>query len=270
LKPGQGEIATAFVGGASAVVRLAAQSPLKLIVARERGPCARVFAASFGGGLLAGDEIAIEVEAGAHSTLAIGTSAPGKVYRSDDGRASVQRIHATVRDDALLGLVPGPLTCFRGARYDQSVEIDLAPRGSLILTEALTSGRSARGERWIFDRLATRTRIRIEGALVLHEAVELVDGPLSIAERFGAIDAFAIAVLLGPRLEREIEAIAREVGARPAKSDDGARVAASTFSWGVVLRFGAESVEALERSMRDLLSPVLLAMSGGDGWHGPW
>lgn len=260
-------MATARVDGASALVRLAAKSPLKLLVSRQRGPCVRVHSATFGGGLLAGDEVSFEIEVGAGSTLALGTSAPGKVYRSDDGRPSTQRLHARVDDGALCAILPSPLACFAQARYRQRSEIDLAPGASLLLSETFTSGRSARGERWAFEQVDSRTRVRVGGRLVLQESLLLEGAAL---ERFGPFEAFAFVALAGPRLAPAAQALHARVAAREGRRGEPVLVAASACDWGVALRAAAHATEPLERELRALLAPALAIVSGGDAWHDPW
>ena len=273
---GTGEVESAFVDGASAVVAVAAKSPLKLLVSRERGPCARVHAATFGGGLVAGDEVQLDVRVGPRSALSFGTSAPSKVYRCDDGRESTQALRVAVGEGGLLAIVPGALTCYRGARYRQRTDVRLDRGGSLLLVDVLTSGRSARGERWVFDRYDARTRLHCEGALVLHEALRLhagaasEPGAVSVAERMGGMNALGFAVLAGPRLATAAQQVYAHIAELPARRGEPVRLAASALPFGVVVRGAAIEPEALTNALRALLAPALEVVAGGGEWHDPW
>jgi urease accessory protein len=166
--------------------------------------------------------------------------------------------------------VPAPLTCFEGARYTQRTEIDLAAGASLVLLETLTSGRAARGERWRFERFDARTRLRVDGRLLLQEAVRLEAGVVPVADRFGAFNAFSVAVLVGPRVARAAEALRESLAGRPAIRGDSVRVAVSPLAGGVVVRAAAAANEPLEELWKTLLAPALAVVAGGDDWRGPW
>src|SRR4029079_4497747 len=95
-------------------------------------------------------------------------------------------------------VIPDPVACFAGATYEQRTTIRLAGDASLVFLDALTCGRSARGERWAFTRYASRTRIEREGRLVAHDAVVLDaqrGGPLP--ERMGRFEALATIISIG-------------------------------------------------------------------------
>src|SRR5262249_30292242 len=77
----------------------------------------------------------------------LGTEASTKVSRGRGG-ACRQALSARVAEDGVLVMVPDPVACFAGARYEQAVRIELAASATLVSVDAFTAGRSARGERW--------------------------------------------------------------------------------------------------------------------------
>lgn len=269
-RAGQGELECALVAGASAIVSVAARSPLKLVVARERGACARVHVATFGGGLLAGDRIDLDVAVGVGAALVVGSSAPAKVYRAEAGATGTARLRARVAAGALLAWTPSPVTCFANANYLQSQEFSLDDGASLLFVDTLASGRPARGERWAFDACELQTRVSRAGVLALHDGLRLARGAVPVPDRFGRFDALATVLFSGPRLtDAAREALAR-VAAVPLARRAPLVATAAARPDGVLVRAAAESVEALERFVRELVAAPLAAMSGDAPWHGPW
>jgi urease accessory protein len=247
---GAGALAVERVAGASALVACRASSPLQLLAPRPRGDAVWIVAASHGGGLVAGDAVALEVSIGAGATACVGTQAETKVYRAPAGAAS-QRLDATVGAGALLAWLPDPVSPFAGARYDQDQRFTLAAGASLAVLDAVTAGRAARGERWAFDRFASRNEVRAGGALLLADAVRLAagEGP-PVARRLAGLELLATVILVGPRLAAGSAAVLAAVGAAPAAGDAPVLAAASPLADGVLLRVAARSVEAGMAALR--------------------
>jgi sodium/pantothenate symporter len=133
ISSGAGLVELAVVAGATAVVRRRATTPLKLLTPRSMNGVAHVVASTYGGGLLAGDEVALMVMAGPATRCTLGTQASTKVYRSEIGQVSRQSLEADVGPGAILAVAPDPVTCFAGARYEQCQRFRLAAGASLLL-----------------------------------------------------------------------------------------------------------------------------------------
>src|SRR4051812_10112992 len=78
---GWGELAFERAGAATVLRTVRARSPLRLLTPRNHGHAAWVFAATFGGGLVEGDAIRLEVTLGPEATGLVGTQASTKIYR---------------------------------------------------------------------------------------------------------------------------------------------------------------------------------------------
>lgn len=263
------------VAGRTVLAKVLARSPLKLLAPRNHGSAAWVFAASYGGGLVGGDRlrIAVEVEPGAAALL--GTQASTKVYRSPLG--SSQRLDARVAPGGLLVVLPDPIVCFAGSRYEQDLEIALAADASLVLVDALSCGRSARGERWAFDRYAARTRVTRAGRPVLLDALLLDPAHGALLDRMGRFDAIATLVLLGPRARtadgpRGQEAFARIVEASQAPLErraDLVTAASPLGDDGLIVRIAGTSVERVTGATRSALG-FLAGELGDDPFLRKW
>lgn len=254
LRDGAGRLRVARVEGESTVVACSSAAPLRLLAPRQRGPSAWVVAASYGGGLVAGDEIALEVEVEEGATALLGTQAETKVYRS---RAAPCRLdlRARVGPGGTLVLLPDPVSCFAGARYRQAQRVEIAAGGSLLLLDALVAGRAARGERWAFDEYSGRIEVICGGRLVLADAVRLAagEGP-PVAARMGEIDLVSTLVAVGPRVEGHAAALLARVGQLPADAGADVLVAASPLAGGLHLRLASRGVEAGLARLRALLA----------------
>ena len=243
--PGVGWAEVAEVEGCSALVGCAAASPLQLLAPRPRGRAVWLVAASHGGGLVAGDAIDLAISVGAGATACLGTQAETKVYRDARGRGARQRLTAQVGAGGLLALLPDPVSPFGGSRYEQVQGFELAAGGSLVVLDAVTAGRAARGERWAFDGWRSRNEVRVGGALVLADALRLeaAEGP-AVAGRLPGVELLATVILIGPRVEDAAAALLEAHAAAPAAGDAPVLSAASPLPGGALLRIAARSVEA--------------------------
>jgi urease accessory protein len=125
-----------------------------------------------GGGYLGGDEYAVDVELEPGASALLTTQAATKVYRTPQGPArAVQRIK--LAPGARFESVPDPLIAYRGARFGQDTEVDMASDASLALAEVVTQGWSPDGEPFQFVEVSLVTRIRIDGALAVADNLHL-------------------------------------------------------------------------------------------------
>jgi len=260
--PGRGELVFARAGGRTVVARAAADSPLKLLCPRSHGDGRWVFAATFGGGLVDGDAIDLEVRVGEGARALLGTQASTKVYRSPRLGAR-QRIVATVEDGAALVVAPDPVACFAGARYEQRATYALAPTASLVVADVVSCGRSARGERWAFARLASRTTVERSGEVVAVDAAVLDAAHGDLARRMGRFDAIATVIALGPAARPVRDAILAKGGAKLAPRAATAFAASPLGDDGAIARAAGEQIEAVIRAVRDLLAGAA-ALFGDD------
>ena len=244
----------ACVGGRSVVTSSYASSPLRLLTPSNHGAAAWVYLTSLGGGLVDGDEVALDVDVGAGATAFVTTQSFTKAYRS---KRLTQKVTVRIAEGALLAWVPDPLLCFAGASLAQSATIELHARGSLIHAEILAAGRSA--EHWSLRRLTTRLALHRDGAPVLVDAMNLDPFHGALAPRMGKLHALATLVAIGPRTEAVRERITT-----------GATSASSPFSPdGTLIRVGGESVEHVAGIVRELLAPLRCEL-GDDPFARKW
>lgn len=268
LRSGAGRLTVRRVEGASAVVVSEATDPLKLLVTAPRGPCVWAYTTTYGGGLLAGDEIdfAVRVEAGAR--LYLGSQASTKIYRSPDGVVTRQRVRLQVDDDALAVVLPDPVTPFAEAVHEQDQELTLAAGASLLWCDGVTSGRAARDERWSCTRHRTRLRLLVAGRLRLREGLDLSAGlSRPLVERMAAVGAMTTLLVGGPLFTDLAAALLADNAARPLPGANAPLITAAPIAgWGAVVRIAAAQRETLDRTVRGLLGD-LRPLLADDPWQ---
>jgi urease accessory protein len=270
----RGVVAVAAGPRGSAVTRAYAESPLKWLTPANRGNAAWIFAASYGGGLVGGDCLTLDVDVGAGAAALLSTQASTKIYGSALGAST--RLAARVGDGALLVSLPDPVVCFAGSTYRQMQTFDLDPSGGLVALDWMASGRRGSGERWAFDGYASTTRLSVGGRLALHDAVRLDRADGDLAARAGRFDVLALLVVAGDRLAADAACTLAAVSAMPVDRRRAAVVVSAgplpglgSAPPGCVVRFAGVHVEEVRGVLRGMLDfvPGLL---GDDPWARKW
>jgi urease accessory protein len=257
----------------STVTRAYAESPLKWLTPATRGEAAWVFAASYGGGLVGGDHLDVEVDVEPGAAALLSTQASTKVYRSTAGAST--RLAARVADGALLVSLPDPVVCFASSDYRQTQSFAMEASAGLVALDWMTSGRRGSGERWAFDAYASTTSLRVGGRLVLHDAVRLsaIDGDL--ASRAGRLDVLAVVVIAGERLAAEAARVVAAVSAVPVERRAAVVLSAAPLPGlalappGCVVRLAGAHVEDVRGVLRRLLD-FIPGLLGDDPWARKW
>ena len=163
---GIGHIEVTRSAGRSVVSRAYATSPLRLLTPRNHGDAAWIYTASYGGGLLGGDRVAMSVrveggaraflsDAGLHEDLSLGPAGSPRAVRD----------HRPVRRS--WSCWPDPVVCFAGSSYRQRQQFDVDGSGGLVLVDWMTSGRRGSASAGGSTRYDSRLTIRVDGRLVL-------------------------------------------------------------------------------------------------------
>ncbi|XP_050371669.1 urease accessory protein D [Argentina anserina] len=203
----QGRLVVEKVGGRSTVTRSFSKYPLKFIVPRKVGSSKAdavwVYTLTYGGGIVTGDSISCEFTIGDGCTTVITTQASTKVYKSLGAKCSEQVMEARVGSNALLAVIPDPVTCFSTARYSQKQIFRVVADSSLVFVDWITSGRHESGEKWDFDLYKSANHIFIgDDEPLFLDMVHLESGSVSsIAERMQDYQVIAMVVLLGPKIK---------------------------------------------------------------------
>jgi urease accessory protein len=264
--PSDGILEFTRVAGRTALTRAQAHSPLTLLSPRRRGSdFAWAVCGTLGGGLVAGDEIGLNVHVRPGCSAVLGTQASTKIYRAMERRMCRQELHARVDDGAILIVAGDPVTCFAGAVYEQRQRFDLTESAALIAIDWITSGRQARGERWQMTSCRLRTDVFVQNRQVFRDALRFdADG---LSSRMGKCDCWASVIMIGPRLAAAIEQTLQYVAGQPVVSGRELFYSAGPIPGGLLMRVAGASVEQVLQFFRARL-PVLAELAGHDPWSG--
>ena len=255
-------------GADTVLTRAFATSPAKLIASKGRGSTCWVYAATFGGGLVGGDDIQLRADVTAGARALLTTQASTKVYRSE--RRSRQGLTATVGANALLAVVPDPIVCFAKADFAQRQRYDLHPDASLVMVDWMTSGRHAAGERWVFSRYESRFDIRRGLQRVFFDGLVLEPNTDAVAARMGRFDVYATIIVSGPLVAAAAAELVNEVSHSPVARGADLVIAAATLpDGGALLRMAGTSVEEMGGTLRRRLG-FLSPLVGDDLWSRKW
>ncbi len=170
------------------------------------------------GGLVGGDQLSIDMNVEQDAHVLISAPSANRVYRSE-GKVSEQHVNISVGPGAVLEWLPEHTIPFAGSRFRQILHATLAPGATLLLWDAVASGRIARGERWAFTDLENEIRITTASGSSLLERY-LLDpatdlGCVGLAEEWNYVASFyvvndAIASDAWSRLESKIAPVLDE------------------------------------------------------------
>ena len=256
--------------GRSTLTKLQSAAPLRLLSPRSYGRAVKVVSSSYGGGLVAGDDVPVRISVAEGAACVMTTQSSSKVYRSE-GRFAQQSLTATIADNAILAVLPDPLCCYKDAIFRQQQTFDVAPTGTLIWLDWLTSGRWASDERWQFHSFASRTDVRVGDQLVLRENLELNPrfGPIGGPACMGRFNCYAVLAAVGPQAKTVIEAMRTAVDHCAANRTIDAIASVAPIAGGAVARLIGPSAEAVQSMLRPMLSPLLETL-GEDPWGRKW
>lgn len=250
-------LAVELVDGLSSATGWRSSSGLKLMLPRPRGPAVWACAGTYGGGLVAGDRIGLDLQVGAGAALCLGTQSTTKVFRST-GPEAVQELRGAVASGGLLAILPEPLAPFAGSRYRQRTVLRVATGGSLAWLDTVSAGRIACDERWQMAGYDARTDLEIDGRLVLRDTLRL---GADAATRLGRHIAVTTLLLVGPRAAEAAQA-ARSLAELHTPGEDGVLTSASPLADGVLLRIAALDLEILAGKVRTILSALSEPLDG--------
>jgi urease accessory protein len=107
----------------------------------------------------------------------------------------------TAGDETTLIYLPGEIIPYRTAVFEQSTIVEAAESSRVAIVEVLTPGRLASNERYAFSRLDLKTRVHVNGRLLLQDRALLEPGSKRLTSRGRAADYSVTAslILIGKR-----------------------------------------------------------------------
>jgi urease accessory protein len=267
---------------------LAFSYPLKLIspsaLAHQFGTVHTLFLLTYGGGLVAGDSISLDIKLDADTKLLLLTQGSTKIFKTPDPMViSRQDMHVSIAAGAALCYIPDPIQPFKDSAFAQSQIYTLAVGGSLCVCDWVCCGRPARGERWDFWTYGSRNEVWTGNGerLMLRDNV-MIDATAATSPRqaFDKLGVFGTLILRGPAFDQlgafflsefelmprigekkwddQAESVPDAAELRRAERlqrerDDGVLWTAVRTRGFVLVKFGSREVEGAKRWLRGLI-----------------
>jgi urease accessory protein len=127
------------------------------------------------GGLVGGDHLSVDLSIGPGASALISTPSANRVYRSPSQEA-VQEVTIAIGAQGILEWIPEHTIPYAGSRFRQSIEVRMGAGATLLLWDAVASGRIAHGERWRFASLDNRIQITLPSGAAVGEHYAVAAG----------------------------------------------------------------------------------------------
>jgi urease accessory protein len=246
-----GRIALAVRAGAGVTRRARLREEGSLRVRCPGPACAELEAiiVNTAGGVAGGDRLTLDVTVEPGARLIVTTAAAEKVYRTLAPAATMD-VKLEVGAAAALSWLPQETILFDRARFDRTIDIELAADARLLLAEAIVFGRSGMGEAVGDGALFDRWRLRRDGRLIHAEAMRL-DGAVTakLAQPAVANGGIALATVLAVPADEGTAASVRALGDRL-----HGEVGVSAWNGFAVVRLCAADGAALRRDLIAVLT----------------
>jgi len=187
------------INGISRLSALRSIQPLKILNPHNLSECCQVYLSSYGGGLVAGDKIALEIECKVNTKLFLGTQAETKIYKSIDGKLSHQSIQGVLHPHSIAVICPDALIPYKGSRFIQRQIWNIDSTATLVLIDWLHSGRSSLGENFEYQLLSSEVEIIMghEKIILDRLRIEPQVHPVGRVGAFGAYQSYLNLYLVG-------------------------------------------------------------------------
>jgi len=145
--------------------------------------------ASSAPGVFGHDRLQQIVRVGCGARVRLASQSALQVHPSPDGATTHLESSYYVDEGAHLHCHWDPLIPFADARIDQRIDVNIAGDGYLYWSDALMSGRHARGERWKLGSLAHELAVSRNGSLEYLERYRIQPDELAVSRPWAAGDA---------------------------------------------------------------------------------
>ncbi|MDZ8118544.1 urease accessory protein UreD [Pontiella agarivorans] len=189
------------------VTRMVSRAPLRLLETGTHEDAVEIQLSSYGGGMLQGDRIGLNVRCGEATGLLLKSQANTHVYKNEIDELAVQTLHADCGDRTRVRILPEPVVLHAGAQFRQEQHWNISPTTDFVLADWMQSGRSESAEQFAFDRFESVVCIAVDGNPVLEERFSCCPATDDIRSPavFGPFDLMMNVYLLGPSADHLLE-----------------------------------------------------------------
>ncbi|KAL5606147.1 hypothetical protein BROUX41_006085 [Berkeleyomyces rouxiae] len=230
--PGEGRVVVRRVPeGITTVQVMSFRYPLKMISpAPSMGQLsATVFVLSYGGGLVGGDKVNIDMLIRENARLCLLTQGYTKVFGSDTpDKITRQTFSVSVEPGGCLCLLPDPVQPYASSIYEQTQVFTIDATSDVCILDWVSQGRVALGENWNFTKwtgtnevwlAGEPNRLLVRDTVILDAAGNRLSG-VPLHDSMHGVGVFGTLIIRGSRIHKlgaffmkEFEATPR-IGAR--------------------------------------------------------
>jgi len=186
---------------------MTSRAPLRLIETGKHSGSVEIQLSSYGGGILQGDRIGLDIRCGNQTGLLLKSQANTHVYFNETKQQSVQFLKAHCDEHARIAALPEPLVLHAGADFRQEQVWNISSSTDLVLADWMQSGRSESKEQFAFTRYESHVCIVVDGHPVLEENLVCRPGTDDIRSPalFGPYDLMLNIYFFGPSSAQNIK-----------------------------------------------------------------
>lgn len=234
------------------------RSPYRVLLPRPSSPnIMEIAIANTSGGMVAGDDLNIDVAMGDKTLATVTSQAAEKAYRSHGPEISA-RVNLKVGPQSTLKWMPQETILFDGVRLRRRISIQCSDDGQVIAGEVLTLGRIASGESLSHGLLHDEWRIEFEGDLIWADSLHLagdirrqIDSPVG----FDQSVALATLVYVAPDAPIHIDC------ARSFLTSSGCRAGATLIGNVIVVRWLGKVPSEVKKNYADFVTNFAFEVS---------
>lgn len=203
--PSENVIDVENIHGKSISTTLVCQNPHKWIPTKSVCGEFSVFSSSYGGGLVQGDHVNIDINVHANAHLCIRSQGNQHVYKNNGSSLKViQNMNIHLANDARLAILTEPVVLHQKADFHQSYCIKLDRKSEFLLIDSFTSGRNECGEAFLFKDYRSELSFEVDQEIVMldHFGLQPSSQPLNASSSCGRYHYFVHIYCFGQRAER--------------------------------------------------------------------
>ncbi len=114
------------------------------------------------GGVLGGDHLLTEIVQEKETHVCLTTPSATRIYRTAEMPAVLETV-IRLSEGATLEYLPDHVIPHTGSAMRQSLRVEMARGSRAVILDSIASGRVARGERWNFSEIDSRTEVIVRG-----------------------------------------------------------------------------------------------------------
>lgn len=131
-------------------------------------------------GLLAGDQLTIEMRLAPDTSLSVRTQAFTRVQSMNEGEYAEQQTYILLEENSRLFYLPHPLVLHKESTFKQQTRIEMRQGSKLIYGEIVAIGRVLNGERFAFRQFNSYLQIFSENRPLVSDRIQWLPAKMSL------------------------------------------------------------------------------------------